>query len=176
MTFPAILADNITSLRQAISLIARLDAGTYTTPHPLFSGSTVGGHVRHNIDHYINFFQGLPTGRIDYENRERDPRAELDPAHASQILGRIAQQLESLANFDIDAPCSVRVNTDSDNADDPDHWSGSTVRRELQFLLGHAIHHDAQIAAICRACDICPPESFGMAPSTLRHRASATTA
>ena len=60
---------------------------------------------------------------------------------------------------------------DTGSGDIPeDEWSGSTVRRELQFLLSHSIHHYALIATICHANGFPVPEGFGVAPSTLRYR------
>ena len=171
MSLPAILADNIACVRRAIVLVEQLDSDFYTGRHPDFFNGTIGCHVRHNIDHYLSFFRGMPTGRIDYDNRDRDPRLETDPGHASCALEGIARQLSSLECCDLDAPCSVRVNADSDDASDPNQWSSSTLRRELQFLQGHAIHHDAQVAAMCRISGVEPPENFGMAPSTSRYRA-----
>lgn len=170
MSAPAILDDSIHCLRQAAELARRLGRERFTRRHPAFFSASIGGHVRHNVDHYLNFFRGLGEGRIDYENRERDVRTETDPAFAIERLGEITSRLAELANHDLDAPCTVRVNADSDDATDPAHWSGSTIRRELQFLLGHTIHHDAQIAAICRLEGVEPPPDFGMAPSTIRYR------
>lgn len=171
MNLPGVLADNIACVQQAIDLLNRLDEAMYNVRHRAFFDAAIGGHIRHNIDHYDNFFRGLPTGRVDYENRQRDAQIETDPVAASAALQSIAGSLADLAPDDLDASCSVRVNTDSDDASDPDHWSGSTVRRELQFLLGHAIHHYAQVAAMCRSIGIEPAAEFGMAPSTIRYRA-----
>ncbi len=171
MSLPAILEDNIACVEQATEFLAKLDADRYAHRHPAFFNASVGGHIRHNLDHYTNFFRGLAAGRIDYESRERNPAVEADPAAARAALQTIGTQFAALSPTDIEAGCSVRVNTDSDDASDPHQWSGSTVRRELQFLLGHAIHHHAQVAAMVRTLGIEPAEGFGMAPSTLRHHA-----
>lgn len=171
MTRHAIVSDNVTCLEQAARLLGQISDAAFTEKRPTFFHSSIGGHVRHNIDHYRNFLAGLPHGRIDYESRERSPRLEEDRACARDAIASIVAALEALQSADLDAPCSVRVNTDTDDASDPDHWSGSTLRRELQFLLGHAIHHHAQVAAMCRIDGVDPEPAFGMAPSTLRHQA-----
>ena len=171
MKLSAILEDNIACVDQACSLLALLDTQAYTHRHPLCFNASVGGHIRHNLDHYANFFRGLPLGRIDYESRERDPSVETDLAAAHTALQSVATRLAKLSPTDLEAGCSVRVNTDSDDDSDPEQWSGSTIRRELQFLLGHAIHHHAQVAAMARSLGIEPPAGFGMAPSTIRHQA-----
>ena len=48
-------------------------------------------------------------------------------------------------------------------------WCGSTVYRELQFLVSHTIHHYAIIGTILRSRGFEPGMDFGVAPSTLRH-------
>jgi len=53
--------------------------------------------------------------------------------------------------------------------DDGSPWSESTVKRELQYLQAHTIHHYALIALILRIQGITPHDEFGVAPSTLRH-------
>ena len=50
-------------------------------------------------------------------------------------------------------------------------WQPSTTGRELQFLVSHTVHHFAMIGGICRALEVEMEENFGVAPSTLRHRA-----
>jgi len=176
MNVPAILLDNITCVRQAVALLEQIGDDAYAERHPKFFNASVGGHIRHNLDHYLNFFSGLPQGRIDYETRARDPRSEVEIRYALAQMADIISGLDALGESDLDVPCTVRVNADSDDQDDPAHWSGSTVRRELQFLLGHAIHHHAQIAAMCRDTGVEPSQDFGMAPSTVRYKARQATA
>ena len=48
-------------------------------------------------------------------------------------------------------------------------WSGSTVRRELDFLLSHTVHHYALIAMSLRLRGLPVPAELGVAPSTLEH-------
>ena len=51
-------------------------------------------------------------------------------------------------------------------------WSNSTIRRELQFLVSHTVHHYALIGLILKTMDVSVPENFGVAPSTLKHEQS----
>jgi hypothetical protein len=46
-------------------------------------------------------------------------------------------------------------------------WSGTSVGRELQFLVSHTVHHYAVIAAMLRPQGVEPGADFGVAPSTL---------
>ncbi|CAN5422161.1 hypothetical protein BH23VER1_BH23VER1_11420 [soil metagenome] len=169
-TIAPVLADNARCLREAIALLHSLSPEEFVRTHPAFHHASIGAHIRHNIDHFDNFFAGLPGGRIDYDRRARDPETERDPARACRALEAIATRLGSFPLRDLDSPCTIRVNAHSADASDPAHWSGSTVRRELHFLLGHAIHHHALVAAICRSLGHQPSPTFGMAPSSLRHK------
>jgi len=48
-------------------------------------------------------------------------------------------------------------------------WTESSVRRELQFLLSHTIHHYALMVAIGQAHGFKEFErGFGVAPSTIK--------
>ncbi len=57
------------------------------------------------------------------------------------------------------------------SAETPDasEWGYSSVKRELQFLLSHTIHHYSLVAVALRAQGFEPGADFGVAPSTLRY-------
>ncbi|MEP0552783.1 MAG: hypothetical protein ABJE29_00430, partial [Balneola sp.] len=55
-------------------------------------------------------------------------------------------------------------------------WSVSSIRRELQFLVSHTVHHYALIGLILKTMDVEVPEDFGVAPSTLKHESEQETA
>ena len=57
-----------------------------------------------------------------------------------------------------------------DCGEDCGNPSSSTLGRELQFLVSHTVHHFAIIGAICHRMDIELAPTFGIAPSTLKHR------
>ena len=53
-----------------------LEDGSYVRAEPMFYNSTVGGHLRHCLDHYESFTAGVSAGRIDYDARCRDKMVE----------------------------------------------------------------------------------------------------
>ena len=163
-----IIADNIYNIGQAISLLESIDDDLYTRASAQSLGAGIGGHIRHNIDHYESFLGSIAQNRIDYENRQRDPRLETDPAAARARLTSIGSVLQSLDLAILDSPIEVKM----ENAGDAPEaqWATTSARRELQFLLSHTVHHHALIAMICRQLGTDIPEDFGVAPSTLRHR------
>ena len=157
------IAANIHVLNQGAALARGLDDATYCN-HAFGGRSAIGVHLRHALDFYEKFFDGLAGGRIDYDRRARDKRVEQDRAHAGERCDDLAQQLRQLG--DLDAEVLVKVDV-CDNPDDPAAYSRSTLRRELQALVGHTIHHYALITYLLRAQGQEPEEGFGVAPSTL---------
>lgn len=161
----SILLDITGSIRQAITLLEGLPAELFTKVEPpVFEGS-IGAHLRHNIDHYHSFCRGLDDGRIDYDLRRRDARLERDLALSTAILEGVVTDLSRLSDADLDRPLRVKM-----DCGDQSEWTDSSVKRELQFLLSHTVHHYALIALICRMQGHQPPADFGVAPSTLKFR------
>jgi hypothetical protein len=114
-------------------------------------------------EHYLSFLHGTETGEIDYEARARDPLIESDPRYAAAQLEAIGERLERLQ-----ANRELRVRAEC-APPDVTTWGGSSVVRELEFLLSHTVHHYALIAVICQLGGHTLPKDFGMAPSTLRY-------
>ena len=167
-----ILEDSITCLKQGVRLLKSMTGEVYTFKSPDTLNSTVGGHFRHNIDHYKSFLGGLPSAEIDYDDRERDFGLETDPAEALREMELLLGKLENLDGIDLEMPVRIKLDCGSEPSEP---WSRSTGRRELQFLLSHTVHHYALIAMICRMRGFDPEEAFGVAPSTLKHRQQAAT-
>lgn len=160
-----LIADNIRVLTQARELLSGLPDELYSKPEPSVHSSGIGSHLRHCVDYYDRFLEGLGTGRIDYDLRERDERLETSRVYAIEKLESLQQELEALRT---DAgPLLVRQ--DSEAEGDAVPWAPSSLERELQFQMSHAVHHYALIAVILRLNGEVPPEGFGVAPSTLRY-------
>ena len=58
--------------------MAQMEPCIYTLSHASCYDSTIGGHVRHNLDHFLCLEQGLKSGSVDYDARERDEFLETD--------------------------------------------------------------------------------------------------
>lgn len=166
----ALLANNCVCLEQALALLEDLDSELYQWRCPGCFGSSIGGHLRHNADHYEQFLAGYGTGVIDYDRRERDRRIEEEPAAAADCFRRQVARLREVSAEDLDRAVSVRMDGEGETL------AASSVRRELQFLLSHTIHHYALIVAIASAKGFRAfPEDFGVAPSILKHRVALAT-
>ncbi len=160
-----LIQENMASLSQAIDLIERLSDHHFTNNDDAWCQSGVGRHMRHIMDFYMTFFDGLPSGVIDYDTRQRHPELETDRTAAARRLQELMGALETIEDLDR----AVMSKTDGHRRDPSAAFSPSTVGRELQFLAFHAVHHFAMIAMILDRQGIRTPAGFGIAPSTLAH-------
>lgn len=162
----ALCRDNLDQLDRIERLLARLGPDDYVRQQE--SAEPIGKHVRHVLEHYESLLQGT-HGRIDYENRTRDPQVETDPDVAGERIAGIRERLIELPATE--APLLVRVRY---TANSNEHTGGeieSTLERECHFVLSHTVHHMALIALLAQRGGHGVPEDFGVAGSTLRYRA-----
>ncbi len=139
-----IIQENCDCILQCLRFLEELDGDLYIRPCAACYEGRIGEHIRHNIDHYLSLLNGYETGRIDYDDRKRDPSIEFDRTIASEIMLGILDRLKTINEIDLDRPVQVKLESGMEDA--ADSWSESTVRRELQFLISHSIHHYALIA------------------------------
>jgi len=162
-------ARSIRYLEQGVELIRCLDEGLYADcPNSPFPGG-VGAQLRHCIDFYDCLLTGLAAGQVDYTQRRRDPRLETDRDLAERKIDALILALSKLAREEAERELLVRTEVSTSSAGE---WTRSTVRRELEFLVSHTIHHYALIVVLLDAHGFEIPqelEGFGVAPSTLRH-------
>ena len=165
------VAGNLIVLEQAVAALRRLDDTTYASGGAAPGISPVGVHFRHVFDHYQAFFTGLPDGAIDYDARVRQVPLETDRTQAlATALGYLGD-LARLPTGVAARPVRVTLRSVAGSGADPD-WSESSVKRELQFLVSHTVHHYALIKELLRREGFDPGETFGVAPSTLQARDS----
>lgn len=155
-------------MRELRELLAGLSPDQYAArAGDLFANSTIGGHVRHCLDHARALVDGWRTGVVDYDHRARGTTIETDLAAADSELGRLIASVERLAKLDADDSIGVSVMPTRDGLS---ITLSSTLARELAFVLSHTIHHNATIRGIALSLGSAVPASFGFAPSTLAHQ------
>lgn len=154
---------------RAVDLASNIAGTDFVATSPEFCDSTIGQHLRHCLDHFDSFLQGLEQGAVDYDTRARDDAEETSPdtarARATNLRTRLA---ESLASRPLNRRIKVRS---ACTLEGEVTWHESTLGRELQFLVSHTVHHFAMLAAIAHHRGIPTPKDLGVAPSTLRWRA-----
>lgn len=160
-----IVNENWGILTQAVELLDELSDQLYRSNEAWYR-SGVGRHMRHVMDFYTAFLEGLPAGAIDYDDRARNPELETNRRAARDQLKAIEARVAGIDRLDQEVTCK----NDGDRRDPASALSRSTVGRELQFLASHAVHHFAMVAMILDLQGFRTAPSFGVAPSTLIHR------
>jgi uncharacterized damage-inducible protein DinB len=130
---------------------------------PGVSGS-IGGHVRHCLDHVRALELGLERGLVDYDYRRRNTGVEHDREAAVLSLMAAASRAAGVSDTALRSAVVVRslISTCGISVE-----GASSVARELAFVISHPIHHNAQIALLAhRAGARRLPKRFGIAPST----------
>ncbi len=155
--------DNIHLLKQSLDLLRRIDDRLYREIPRGAAKSGIGGHIRHCLDFYCCFLRGLETGRIDYDARVRNELIEKDRKMAIANIEAAINRLQDLPVADD----LIAIQVKAEGGCGSFGWSYSSIRRELQFLLSHTVHHFALIAMMLRLQGFEPAEDFGVAPSTL---------
>lgn len=163
------LAANLAFLDQAAAFSEKTSSTHWQTPCAAFRNSSLGQHLRHTLEHVEALLEGLPEGCIDYDARKRDEVIEREPELAADRCRQLKQLLASSSiTFSTEDEITVRATSEKG-----EEAAGrrSTIGRELQFLVSHTVHHFAIMAGICHGLGIQTTEDFGIAPSTLKHRA-----
>ncbi len=161
------LQANLGYLAQAASLIKDLDDIHYAQKLDDFHGACVGAHIRHCLDHYDSFVQGLDQGKIDYDTRHRNLATEINTRTAASRIVSLQKQLSSIDLKSAKKEILVKMDC---GVDTTDPWVSSSLARELQFLVSHTVHHFAIVAAMLKGTGRTLPADFGVAPSTLAHQ------
>ena len=171
-TINTLALDNVRYLEQAVQLLEGMSDEVYALPAPLNLGSSVGAPLRHCIDHYDNFIAGIPTGRIDYDARRREVLLETSRTFGIDKIKLLMTGLEAVSKRP-DARLSVKMDCGANNSEAA-WWTDSSIRRELQFLISHTVHHYAIIKMVLIAGGVPVGADFGIAPSTLRYHQGAS--
>jgi hypothetical protein len=160
---------NIYSLEQACKLLISVDEKSYRDPPAKFFPHRAGAHLRHVLEFYECFLDGLETGHIDYDARRRDLSVETNRAAALAKIRNIVARLEREPLLRGDMILWVRME-DAQSSAVPEPFLTSSPARELQVLASHTVHHFALIAMTLAAHGVAVDPDFGVAPSTLRFR------
>ena len=150
----------INELSRGARLIEQIEDSVYC--RKANGTGSIGGHFRHNLDFACSFLNGIRSGKIDYNRRERDVRTEEDRFYAIERFVPIIERLSGLEPEFLRRKVWVRSEIDAQI------WHESSGARELEFLHSHTVHHHALIAeklAFFGAKVTC---NFGVAPSTLK--------
>jgi hypothetical protein len=151
------------ALSSLINVLMQLpDIACYSNPCEALSNATIGQHTRHIIELYQCLLAGYPSAKINYDDRKRNPLYENDIVASVEVLKEIQQKLQQP-----DKQVNIFCGTNDNSV-----CIESNYYREVLYNLEHCIHHQALIkVALLTIKNIDIDGGFGVAPSTLQHRA-----
>ncbi len=158
---------NLLVLEQAVEVLRRMEDAIYADGGAAVGISPVGVHFRHVLDHYRAFLSGTRR-RPDRLRRPRPPGPPgAGPRARRRHRPRFHRRLSAGSPASSAArPIEVTVRSVAGDEVGPD-WSSSSIKRELQFLVSHTVHHYALIKELLRRAGFEAGDEFGVAPSTL---------
>jgi uncharacterized damage-inducible protein DinB len=157
-------------LAQLAWVVRRLDHAQYVAERMQGISGSVGGHVRHCLDHVSALVEAASSGRIDYDNRRRGTAVELCRLAALTEIQRVTRDVRAMTALNLQRPVEVASVLDASGTS---VVAPSSVGRELAFVVSHTIHHLAVIALLLRDLSIDVPARFGYAPTTPTETATA---
>jgi hypothetical protein len=151
-------------LSQIQQVLERLTDAQYTTPVETLSKATIGQHVRHIVEFFLELNKGYLLGTVNYDDRKRDLLIETSRQAAIRKIEEISRHLSKpdrplllIADLTADGEAPVIVSTN--------------YFRELIYNLEHTVHHMALLrVGIGAVSGMILPERFGVAVSTLQYR------
>ena len=154
-------------LKQLIGVSEQLQDEAFRQPLDLLSKNSIGKHIRHIIEFYDLMMVGNTSGSVDYDKRSHDKVLEENRIMAIEKMNALAQEIQAIeedkaitmtANYSLEGDDPVMINT--------------TLYRELQYNIEHAVHHMAIIKIAVTNCfpEVQIPSGFGIAYSTIKYQ------
>ena len=154
-------------LSQLIAIVQQLRDEDFNRPLALLSDNSIGKHLRHIIEFYDLMIIGYSTGEVNYDKRPHDKVLEENRVLALEKMNALKeeimqvhddQKITMFANYSLEKEDPVTIQT--------------TLYRELQYNIEHAIHHMAivKIALINDFKEVTVPQGFGVAYSTIKYQ------
>ena len=163
----------IAAQRQLVDVIRSLTDAQYRQKPVGLVPSSVGGHVRHCLDHVESLLAAAVTGQLNYDWRERGTPVESDRDAAMDLIEQQERRLIKLAWKPANLPLRLTVLVSP--ALSP-VTVATTLGRELAFVHSHTVHHSALVAVMVQLLGRSVPEHFGYAPATIAHLQSSPCA
>ena len=161
-----IITNSKSILNQLIDLIKTMSKDEYSSQLKVLNKSTIGQHVRHIIEFYIEFEKGYDLGTIAYDNRTRNLEFEVNQ---ELVITELQNIIKRLTNYNLEKDLLLKSNYGLAHSDAVK--SKTSSRREIVYILDHAVHHLAiiKIAIQVDYSHIQLNTNLGIAPSTLRN-------
>jgi hypothetical protein len=159
------------SLNQIITSLEQIHKQSTLKQQYLYCELNIGKHVRHINDHFLAVKQGLVTGIIDYNGRNRGTDIETNSDIALQQIHDLISWIDTdIGKFnEKEINKQIKIFSEIDCQETQSMEFSSTIAREFLYLINHTIHHAAHIALIAKYHDVEIPLNTGMAPCTMTY-------
>lgn len=167
--FELIKRQSVSVLRQGREALSMLKVSDYTIRSPAFYNASVGGHMRHILDHYqrVVYSHQNPSLVLNYDERKRDTLVETS---VQASLDSIDDMIKTIPSLDMTR--SVEVSFMGDDKTFEAYTTPSSVERELSFVAHHGVHHLATIKLIMSSLGYTfdASSTIGVAVSTVKDK------
>jgi uncharacterized damage-inducible protein DinB len=146
--------------------LSQLTEAQFCQSLPIYSGSTIGMHARHIVEFYQCLLEQYTDNQcVNYDKRSRDLLLQTNLEYFSESIESVISVLDTLSDEQLKHPLSIVTN-------DTEQAMSSSLDRELHYNLEHTIHHAAliKIGILYITPNRKLPDSFGVAPSTIKYR------
>jgi uncharacterized damage-inducible protein DinB len=154
-------------LKQLIAVSEQLQDEDFRQPLDILSKNSIGKHIRHIIEFYDLMMVGNQSGAVDYDKRSHDKVLEENRVLAIEKMNALALEIASVS-----ADKSIVMTANYSLKDYEPLNISTTLFRELQYNIEHAVHHMAiiKIALISSFPGLRIPDNFGIAHSTIKYQ------
>lgn len=145
---------------ELLDMLGQVSEADYTKPCRGLSGATIGEHTRHIIEMF-ECLEQHEDGKVNYDNRARDPRLQNHPDFAAGRILKLKQDLSRPQKIlFIEQAIGSELIAIESNYD-----------RELLHNLEHCIHHQALMKVALLDCpQVKMGAYFGVGRSTIAYR------
>ena len=148
--------------RQLNNVLVNLSDEEYTMQSNVLFKATIGQHVRHIIELFIELSKGYENGVVNYEKRKRDYLIETNKHFAVELMNDIlntANKKDKLLKLE----AGFTGNNEQLILLDTNYY------RELAYNIEHTIHHMALIRIGVNELSAIPvDDNFGIASATIK--------
>jgi uncharacterized damage-inducible protein DinB len=149
---------------QVADVLNNLSEKEYSKPGDILFNASIGQHVRHIIELFIQLDKGYESGVVNYEKRKRDHRIETNKHFAASLLKDVVNAVDK------ENKALILESGFTDNAEEV-ICMNTNYYRELAYNIEHTIHHMALIrVGVKELSAVQVDENFGIAPATIKYR------
>lgn len=155
---------SVAILSQLEEVVEQLTNDSYCNTMEVFSGASIGQHIRHILEFYHCILVQKDSGEICYDARKRDMKLEESKEFAIQFIHDLKNRLALLGD---DRNILLISSLQETTLKTP-----SSLSREMLYALEHAVHHMAiiKIGLLVGCPELKIPKNFGVADSTIQYR------